>query len=45
MQRSGRKEIEQPVGNIPIAFSLEDKDRMTNEFMVQHAKGYMQEMY
>jgi len=34
MQRSGRKEIKQPVGHIPISFSPEDKERMTNEFMV-----------
>jgi hypothetical protein len=44
MQRSGRKEIKQPVGHIPIAFSPEDKDRMTDEFMVKLAKEYMQEM-
>lgn len=44
MQRSGRKEIKQPVGHIPISFSPEDKDRMTNEFMVQLAKEYMLEM-
>ena len=44
IQRSGRKEIKQPVGHIPISFSPEDKDRMTNEFMVQLAKEYMQEM-
>ena len=44
MQRSGRKEIKQPVGHIPISFSPEDKGRMTNEFMVQLAKEYMQEM-
>jgi hypothetical protein len=44
MQRSGRKEIKQPVGHIPISFSPEDKGRMTNEFMVQLAKEYMLEM-
>lgn len=44
MQRSGRKEIKQPVGHIPISFSPEDKARMTNDFMVQLAKEYMQEM-
>ncbi|MBK5719816.1 relaxase/mobilization nuclease domain-containing protein [Dysgonomonas sp. Marseille-P4677] len=44
MQRSGRKEIKQPVGHIPISFSPEDKDRMADEFMVQLAKEYMQEM-
>ena len=44
MQRSSRKEIKQPVGHIPISFSLEDKPRMTNNFMVQLAKEYMQEM-
>ena len=44
MQRSGRKEIKQPVGHIPISFSPEDKERLTDEFMVQLAKEYMQEM-
>lgn len=44
MQRSGRKEIKQPVGHIPISFAPEDKYRMTNEFMLQLAKEYMLEM-
>ncbi|MFV0535791.1 MAG: relaxase/mobilization nuclease domain-containing protein [Dysgonomonas sp.] len=44
MQRSGRREVKQPVGHIPIAFSPEDKHRMTDDFMVQLAKEYMQEM-
>ena len=44
MQRSGRKEIKQPVGHIPISFSPEDKPRMNNDFMLQLAKEYMQEM-
>jgi len=44
MQRSGRKEIKQPVGHIPIAFSPQDKERMTDEFMLKLAKEYMQEM-
>ena len=44
IQRSGRKEIKQPVGHIPISFSPEDKPRMTNDFMLQLAKEYMQEM-
>lgn len=44
MQRSGRKEIKQPVGHIPISLSPEDKGRMTDEFMLQLAKEYMQEM-
>lgn len=44
MQRSGRKEIKQPVGHIPISFSPEDKGRMTNDFMLQLAKEYMHEM-
>ena len=44
MQRSGRKEIKQPVGHIPISFAPEDKPRMTNDFMLQLAKEYMQEM-
>lgn len=44
MQRSGRKEITQPVGHIPLSFAPEDKHRMTNDFMVQLAKEYMEEM-
>lgn len=44
MQRSGRKEIKKPVGHIPISFAPEDKERMTNSFMVKLAKEYMQEM-
>jgi hypothetical protein len=44
MQRSGRKEIIQPVGHIPLSFAPEDRYRMTNEFMVQLAKEYMEEM-
>lgn len=44
MQRSGRKEIKQPVGHIPMSFSPEDKERMTDDFMLQLAKEYMQEM-
>lgn len=44
MQRSGRKEIKQPVGHIPTSFAPEDKERMTNDFMIQLAKEYMQEM-
>lgn len=44
MQRSGRKEIKQPVGHIPLSFAPEDKVRMTNDFMVQLAKEYMEEM-
>ncbi|WP_165027044.1 relaxase/mobilization nuclease domain-containing protein [Dysgonomonas sp. ZJ279] len=44
MQRSGRKEIKQPVGHIPISFSPEDKARMTNDFMLQLAKEYMEEI-
>lgn len=44
MQRSGRREVKQPVGHIPISFAPEDKERMTNSFMVQLAKEYMAEM-
>ena len=44
IQRSGRKEIKQPVGHIPISFSPEDKGKMTNDLMLQLAKEYMQEM-
>ena len=44
VQRSGRSEIKQPAGHIPISFALEDKERMTNGFMIQLAKEYMTEM-
>ncbi|GHV40018.1 hypothetical protein FACS1894179_05860 [Bacteroidia bacterium] len=44
MQRSGRKEIKQAVGHIPMSFAPEDKTRMTNDFMLQLAKEYMREM-
>lgn len=44
MQRSMRSEIAKPVGHIPISFAPEDSPRMTNEFMLQLAKEYMQEM-
>ena len=44
IQRSGRSEIKQPVGHIPIAFSPDDAPRMTNEFMRQLAHEYMEEM-
>jgi hypothetical protein len=44
MQRSGRKEIKQPVGHIPISFAPEDSHRLTCNFMLQLAKEYMQEM-
>ena len=44
MQRSMRNEITKPMGHIPISFAPEDKPRMTNEFMLQLAKEYMQEM-
>lgn len=44
MQRSMRSEIAKPVGHIPISFAPEDKEHMTNDFMLQLAKEYMQEM-
>jgi len=44
IQRSGRPEIKHPVGHIPIAFSPEDSDKMTNEFLTQLAHEYMEEM-
>ncbi len=44
MQRSGRKEIKQPVGHIPISFSPEDSHRLTCNFMLQLAREYMEEM-
>ena len=43
-QRGCRTEIKSPVGHIPISFSPEDKPRMTNDFMVQLAEEYMQNM-
>jgi hypothetical protein len=44
IQRSGRPEIKQPVGHIAIAFSPEDSPRMTNDFMLDLAHEYMDEM-
>ena len=44
MQRSGRREVKQPVGHIPLSFAPEDKERMTDDFMVQLAKEYMEEI-
>nr|WP_297167121.1 relaxase/mobilization nuclease domain-containing protein [uncultured Dysgonomonas sp.] len=44
MQRSGRKEIKQPVGHIPISFSPEDSHRLTCNFMLQLVREYMEEM-
>lgn len=44
IQRSGRKEIKQPVGHIPMSFAPDDKARMTNDFMTQLAREYMHEM-
>jgi len=44
IQRSGRRDVKQPVGHIPLSFAPEDKERMTNDFMVQLAKEYMAEM-
>ena len=44
VQRSGRKEIKQPVGHIPLSFSPRDNWRMTNGFMLNLAKEYMKEM-
>ncbi|QIK52887.1 relaxase/mobilization nuclease domain-containing protein [Dysgonomonas sp. HDW5B] len=44
MQRSGRKEIKQPVGHIPISFSPEDSHRLTCNFMLQLTREYMEEM-
>lgn len=44
MQRSSRREVKQPVGHIPLSFAPEDKERMTDVFMVQLAKEYMEEM-
>lgn len=44
MQQSQRSEIKHPVGHIPLAFSPEDKAKMTDEFMLKLAKEYMKGM-
>ncbi|MFR9543424.1 MAG: relaxase/mobilization nuclease domain-containing protein, partial [Rikenellaceae bacterium] len=44
LQRSVRPEIKSPAGHIPISFAPEDKERMTNEFMVKLAEEYMGNM-
>ncbi|MFR9592690.1 MAG: relaxase/mobilization nuclease domain-containing protein [Rikenellaceae bacterium] len=44
MQRSTRPEIKSPAGHIPISFAPEDRERMTNEFMVKLAEEYMERM-
>ncbi|MFR9543725.1 MAG: relaxase/mobilization nuclease domain-containing protein [Rikenellaceae bacterium] len=44
LQRSVRPEIKSPVGHIPISFAPEDRERMTNEFMVKLAEEYMENM-
>lgn len=36
--------VGKPVGHIAISFKPEDKPRLTNEFMVQIAKEYMEKM-
>ena len=36
--------VSKPVGHIAISFKPEDKPRLTNEFMVQVAKEYMEKM-
>ena len=36
--------VSKPVGHIAISFKPEDKRRLTNEFMVQVAKEYMEKM-
>ena len=36
--------VSKPVGHIAISFKPEDKPRLTNEFMVQIAKEYMEKM-
>ena len=44
LQRSVRSEIKSPVGHIPISYAPEDKERMTNQFMIQLAEEYMEKM-
>ena len=36
--------VSKPVGHIAISFKPEDKPRLTNDFMVQVAKEYMEKM-
>ena len=44
MQSLLNPKLSKSVGNIPLAFSPEDTPKMTDQFMVQLAKEYMQEM-
>ncbi len=44
LQSSVRPNIKSPVGHITMSYAPEDKERMTNEFMVQLAEEYMDKM-
>ncbi len=44
MQSLMNPKLSKCVGHIPLAFSPDDKERMTDHFMVQLAKEYMQAM-
>jgi len=44
MQSLLNPKLSKSVGHIPLAFSPDDTPRMTNQFMIQLAKEYMQEM-
>ncbi len=44
LQRSTRPEIKSPAGHIPISFAPEDRERMTNKFMIKLAEEYMERM-
>lgn len=44
MQSLLNPKLSKCVGHIPLSFSPDDKERMTDHFMEQLAKEYMQEM-
>ncbi len=44
IQAQLRPTISKPVGHISLSFSAEDADRLTDQFMLQLAKEYMQAM-
>ncbi|MDR2918816.1 MAG: relaxase/mobilization nuclease domain-containing protein [Tannerella sp.] len=44
MQSLMNPKLAKSIGHIPLAYAVEDAPKMTDEFMVQLAKEYMQEM-
>jgi hypothetical protein len=44
MQSLVNPKLEKSIGHIPLVYAVEDAPKMTDEFMVQLAKEYMQEM-